>query len=310
MPTCPACDGVRNSSSYLGRGCYKGFDFAYLACLQCGALFVDPMPSESVLDQMYGPDYLDAHYATELRGGVANREIGREMDDAVRLLAEYRPGASVLDVGCGAGRFLTTAQAAGLRPEGHERLAATADAVSQATGIKVHAGALSDMEGRYYAVHLGDVLEHSPRPLSLLLAVRRLLRPGGLVIARGPLENQANLFQQTVRLSRLLRASLRELPPISMPPYHLVLFTYAGWNALIRRGGLRAVHERVYELHWPVPERFILRPRSILKELSLVLSGTGLGCRFRMGNRVLSVLTANDFVPAPAPEVQVSLLPS
>lgn len=61
----------------------KGFDFAYLACLQCGSLFVDPMPSESVLDQMYGPDYRDAHYATELLGGMANREIGREMDDAV-----------------------------------------------------------------------------------------------------------------------------------------------------------------------------------------------------------------------------------
>lgn len=250
------------------------------------------MPSEAFLNEMYGRDYLDCHYSAELNGGVSNQETGRELDRVVGMLVERRPGGTVLDVGCGAGRFLMAARSAGLRPEGFERLASTADAVSQVTAAKVHAGELDALGGQYDAVHIADVLEHCARPEDLLLRLRRLLAPGGVLIARGPLENQLNLFQQTVRLSRLTRACLRELPPTTMPPYHLILFTLAGWKALFDRCGMRVLHEEIYEWRWPAPERFTLRPVSVLKELSLMLSRSRLGQSRRMGNRVVSILAA------------------
>jgi SAM-dependent methyltransferase len=292
MTVCPACAGSHSRPSYLGCGAYRGFDYRYLACCRCGSLFVDPMPSETFLNEMYGRDYLDCHYSAELDGGVSHQEAGRELDRVVGMLAERRPGGTVLDVGCGAGRFLMAARSAGLRPEGFERLASTADAVSQATAARVHAGDVDALGGQYDAVHLADVLEHCARPEDLLRRLLRLLAPGGLLIARGPLENQLNLFQQAVRLSRLTRGCLRELPPTTMPPYHLILFTLAGWKALFDRCGMRVLHEEVYEWRWPAPEQFTLRPVSVMKGLSLMLSRSRLGQRRRMGNRVVSILAA------------------
>lgn len=294
MACCPACESVRSQPSYLGQGRYQGCEFEYLACCDCGSLFVDPMPDDAMLERMYGPEYLDDHYALELTGEATRREFGLELREAVRLIAERRPGARVLDVGSGAGQFLTQACAAGLHPEGYERVPATARAMATLIGIPVSHGELRALSGRFDVVHVADVLEHSPRPLDLLLRIRSLLPRGGFVIARGPLENQANLFQLVLRLSRLARNGARLVSTTEQSPYHLILFTLTGWHRLIRRAGFRVSQERVYELHWPAPERFTLQPVAIVKELSLVISRSRPLRAFRLGNRVISVLTANE----------------
>jgi len=168
---------------------------------------------------------------------------------------------------------------------------ATSKAVEEATGARVHTGTLECVPGLYGAVHVADVLEHSPRPWEILMAVRRLVRPHGIVVARGPLENQANLFQRAVKLSRTIRSRLGALRRTEIAPHHLILFTLDGWHRLIRRTGFSVVEERVYELHWPAPERrFSFKPVSIVKELSMALSRSGAGRRLRLGNRVVSML--------------------
>jgi SAM-dependent methyltransferase len=294
VASCPACDADRSRPSYLGRWRYQNFEFEYLACGDCGSLFVDPMPDDTLLESQYGPEYLDTHYALELGGGATRREFSLELDEAVRLVAEQRPGARVLDVGCGAGQFLVRAHANGLQPEGHEPVPSVARAVAVLTDMSISHGELHARSGSFEAVHLADVLEHSPRPLDLLLQTRRLLRSGGLVIARGPLENQANVFQLAVRLSRLVRTRSRSFSTTEQPPYHVILFTLRGWRRLMQRAGLCMSYERVYEVHWPAPEQFSLSPVSIIKEVSLKVSRSGLLKRWRLGNRVISVLTASD----------------
>lgn len=289
---CPICCKMQPEAriSYLGRGCYRSLEFQYLDCSYCGSLFVHPMPDQAVLSEMYGPEYLDIHYATELNGGKSNSEAAQELDDAIRLLVSFKPSGRILDLGCGAGQFLIAANKAGFQPEGYEWRPATAELATNATGLKVHTGSLKELESRYDAVHLADVLEHCPDPLNVLLEARRLLAPGGILIVRGPLENQANVFQQGVRLHRLLRTRLMTLPPITLPPYHLILFARMGWQALIRRSGLAVLYERIYEVHWPVPERFRLSPLYVVKKLSLAVSRSPLGHLFCLGNRVCSVL--------------------
>lgn len=293
-PSCPVCCETqgRTETSYLGRGQYRSFEYEYLACAVCGSLFVHPMPDQSVLSEMYGPDYLDLHYSAELDGGMSNSETARELAEAVRLLVSFKPGGRVLDVGCGAGRFLDAARRAGLRPEGYEWQPATAQVAANATGVKVHTGSLNALEAGYDAVHLADVLEHHPKPIDMLLQARRLLAPGGILIVRGPLENQIHIFQQAVRFYRLLRARVRELPPITLPPYHLILFTRIGLHALIGRSGLTVLYERIYEVHWPVPVRFRLSPFCLVKKLSVALSSSRPGRYFHLGNRVCSILGA------------------
>ena len=294
MSTCPACDGPLHGPSYLGEGRWRALRFTYRACHTCGTLFVDPMPDAQALDALYAPGYLEEHYAAELAGEARSAELTRELEETAVRAAAMRSGGRLLDVGCGAGRFLVAARSAGLACEGFERVEATAEKTAAATGVPVHAGSLESLveRGRRYdVIHFADVLEHCPRPLELLAPVRALLAPGGLVMARGPLQNQHTLFQQTLRLQRLARAWLGRLAPLETPPMHVVLFTRAGWHALLRRAGLAVQEERFYEVHWPAPERFSPRPVWLVKALSLLLSRSPVGRRLELGDRVVSTLS-------------------
>jgi hypothetical protein len=71
---------------------------------------------------------------------------------------------------------------------------------------------------------------------------------------------------------------------------HVVLFTRAGWHALIRRAVFVVQEERFYEVHWPAPERFAPRPVWLVKTLSLALSRSPVGRNLELGDRVVSTL--------------------
>jgi len=286
---CPACGGSRSRTSYLGGGRYRDFAYTYLRCLTCGSLFADPMPHEALLAALYSPDYLGEHYAGSLEGGADHPEMAAETACAVRWLAEWKSGARVLDVGCGAGRFLTLAASAGLVPEGYEPVAETAHIAERTTGVCVHTGALEKLAGHYDAIHLADVLEHVPQPIAVLRDAVARLAPGGIVLARGPLENQAHLFHRLIVLSRTARGSVRALPPIETPPYHVALFTAWGWHALLGRAELRPRREEISELRWPAPIGFSARPRALAKTLSRLVSASPVGRRWRFGNRVMTL---------------------
>ncbi|HEX2570586.1 MAG TPA: methyltransferase domain-containing protein [Polyangia bacterium] len=294
MSTCPACDSTAHGPSYLGEGRWRTLRFSYRACHACGTLFVDPMPDAQALDELYAPAYLEEHYAPELAGEATSAELGRELEETAAHAAAMRPGGRLLDVGCGAGRFLIAARRAGLGGEGFERVQATAEKAAAATGATVHAGSLESLVARglrYDLIHFADVLEHCPRPIGLLAPARALLASEGLVIARGPLQNQPTLFQQTLRLQRLMRARLGRLAPLEAPPMHVVLFTRAGWHSLIRRAGFALQEEQFYEVHWPAPERFTPRPVWLIKALSLALSRSPVGRYWELGDRVVSTLS-------------------
>ena len=257
------------------------------------------MPSDALLDRIYSPGYLNDHYSAELTGETTSGEFARESVEAASLAAGAKPRGTLLDIGCGAGQFLVAAREQGLRVEGHERMATTAKIASAASGVTVHAGELGSLVGRYDVVHLADVLEHSPVPAELLRSAASLLGSDGVVLARGPLQNNRTVFNWALQWSRTARRALGPLPKLDAAPLHLVLFTYAGWRELIDRCGMEVVDERVYELHWPAPERLTPSFKSITKEISLRLTRTRIGRHLKMGDRVVTVLRPRRGVSSP-----------
>lgn len=126
----------------------------------------------------------------------------------VSALPALLSGGDVLEVGAGNGRLARSLVAAGLRVD---RYVASEFAGSRLSGLEAslthpcfsvraldleHPG--DDLEGRFDAVLLVALIEHLFDPLEALCAVRRMLRPGGLVYLDTP-----NIAKWTRRLKLL-----------------------------------------------------------------------------------------------------------
>jgi SAM-dependent methyltransferase len=105
------------------------------------------------------------------------------------LLSEVRAGERVLDLGCGAGRFLTALREAGADPAGVEIAEAAAER-ARATGIEVRLvepdGTLPYGHGEFDLVWCSEVLEHVPDVGATLFEARRVLKRGGRLLLTVP----------------------------------------------------------------------------------------------------------------------------
>lgn len=101
--------------------------------------------------------------------------------------------------GCGSGLLLTEAATLGWRTVGVELDARVAEAVAQNTGTTVVSRPAELPDGTADVVHLGDVIEHLTEMDRVLPDVLRLIKPGGLLLAQGPLENNASLSVSALR---------------------------------------------------------------------------------------------------------------
>jgi SAM-dependent methyltransferase len=112
------------------------------------------------------------------------------------LLAEARPGERVLDLGCGAGRFVAALQEAGADPVGVEIAEAALErARRNAPGADLRLlepdGSIPLDHGSVDLVWCSEVLEHVADTAQVLLEARRVLRPGGRLLVTVPFHGRA-----------------------------------------------------------------------------------------------------------------------
>ena len=99
-----------------------------------------------------------------------------------------RPGASLLDVGCGNGLYLDLARQAGWQVRGVD-FDAQAVASAQSRGLDVRLGGLEqvqDLMGSFDRLTCSHVLEHVHNPREWLLQMHAMLRPGGSLWLQTP----------------------------------------------------------------------------------------------------------------------------
>jgi 2-polyprenyl-3-methyl-5-hydroxy-6-metoxy-1,4-benzoquinol methylase len=190
----------------------------------CRLLWLDPMPLEADIGKAYETYFthrepgaatsqqdlarriwqsLKQAYLAEKFGldGVVSKPFRRvlalpirlsgvecdTLDIPLRYLAIPNKGR-MLDVGCGDGSIVKLAKDLGWDAEGLD-FDPQAVETARREGLSIRAGKLEEQsypEGAFDFVHMSHVIEHVHNPLVVLREVRRVLRPGGLLVAMTP----------------------------------------------------------------------------------------------------------------------------
>jgi SAM-dependent methyltransferase len=214
-------------------------EFEVRRCVRCGLEQLFPLPTPAQLKSLYERYY---NFSGE-RGTVYTtlREwffssflyrcwIGLDGDISFHI----RTGRGrLLDIGCNEGRTLKNYARNGFQAEGVE-LNETAAAVAREAGFTVFTGQLDDLIPAvpYDVAVLSNVLEHSLDPKTMLLSVRRLLKPDGQVWVSCP-------------------NSQSWLRPVFGPwwinwhvPFHITHFSRTALRDLLEASGFRQIEVR------------------------------------------------------------------
>jgi SAM-dependent methyltransferase len=143
-------------------------------------------------------------------------------------------GRRLLDIGCGHGFFLREMASRGWAVEGIEVSAAGRAYAAERLGFEVHAGPLEAAglpAESFDVVTLFYVIEHVTDPIGCLNEVRRILRPGGLMLLRWP---------HSTPIIRLLGPLARWLD-LYHTPYHLYDFSPKTIRRLLHLTGFEGI---------------------------------------------------------------------
>jgi len=219
---CPVC-GHAGAAPVLHK---NGYTLA--RCGACDALHVNPVPSDAELQAHYqNPEY----FAGENGQGYQNyadmeKALIPHFKRRLGVIQAHLPARGrLLDFGCAAGYFLKLAQAEGWQIEGVELSRDMADTAARDLGRPI-ANSLEDLPDRPFdAVTLWEVIEHLPRPVEQLQALRSRLRPGGVLMLSTPNTGHWQALHEP------------EAWEGYRPPSHLLFFTAHTLTETLRRAG-------------------------------------------------------------------------
>lgn len=248
---------------------FQGREFNFPCCGFCKSLYCAPMPDDQLLAVMYSSAYQSQS------DRIIALEDPKEPERVIRILSEL-PRGTFVDYGCGNGHLLTEAAKLKWRVVGVEFDRKVVEELQSRTGLTLYC-VNSDTPQCPIAdvLHLGDVIEHLTRLDEQMPQILRWLKPGGILLAQGPLEAHRNLFTWVLRLARKLRPTL-----IEGPPYHVILATGQGQRTFFNRFHLQEIEYRMSEVAWPAPASLQWKdwgnPRSVglffLRKVSQVIS--------------------------------------
>ena len=160
---------------------------ALLRCAACGQL-VSPCSEDAYRAALAKWDTTAGTLPDSRSLRRHSRVSRRRLETVLSLLGDRGSRVRLLDVGCSSGAFLRVARELGLEAEGVEISPEAAEAARQA-GFRVHTGLLENAgypDASFDAIALIELLEHLREPRGLLAECRRILRPGGILMATTP----------------------------------------------------------------------------------------------------------------------------
>lgn len=166
---CKVCGAEAEHKEYRVKEMYFGLgeEFIYFECENCQCMQIAEVP-----------DNLGDYYGNEYYSFAVPRlpEIVEEKVDETRIL----------DVGCGAGKWLLEQYA-----KGHKKLFGCdpfiEEDISYEPCIHIRKCTIHDMQGAFDLIRLGDSFEHMADPYETFASIKRLLSDTGMCLLSTPL---------------------------------------------------------------------------------------------------------------------------
>ncbi len=192
---CPICGAEDPPFFYMENG------YDYYKCFRCSLLFLYPLPTAENLHDHY-QEYLPLDPQL-----VA--DWGYEMEPVISSSAQFlndqfdRPGR-LLDIGCGYGFFIDAMHKSGWQVEGIELSKPAAEIARSKKCGTIHSRAVEEMGdmAAFDVITMFYVIEHVADPIAILQAIRKLLKPNGMLVLRYP--NTSPLLSFSKPLARKL----------------------------------------------------------------------------------------------------------
>lgn len=153
-------------------------------CRECSFVFINPRPTDALLEQFYGGDTYECH-AHSYEQDAQRQKAVFTLGYLARLCPPER--TRLLDFGCGGGYFLACAHSMGWRdPLGFD-IGRHALESCRSIGVPVVDSLVRlNQEGGFDLITLNHVFEHMRDHGSALQMFRQLLRPGGRLFLEVP----------------------------------------------------------------------------------------------------------------------------
>jgi SAM-dependent methyltransferase len=216
-------------------------EYEIIKCDHCGFIHVNPIPSEGALGHLYREQYYTLEKPQFIDRQLEDLEWWHVVyNERYDFLEKHLPAERrrMLDIGCGPGFFLQRGIERGWNCLGIEP-SRQASEYAKGLGVEVlncflHKAGFEEREQQFDVIHLSEVLEHIPDPLSLCKSAYTLLDKGGILCVVVP--NDYNPVQ------KLLKEQLGFPPYWIGPPHHINYFTFESLKRLLKRIGFNILY--------------------------------------------------------------------
>ena len=178
-------------------------------CKSCSLAYVDPFPVDST--DIYEKKYFDKSLVSYDK--IRDYRIKRFGSERLELIKKYITSGSLLDIGCGVGWFLEAAKKDGFKVYGQEVSKDLAEYTGDLLDIKVFENDVSEIDLKFDVITMFDLIEHVSDPLKLLEDCKKILNPGGIILAFTPNYDSFGIKEMGLDSS------------LVCPPAHLTYFT-------------------------------------------------------------------------------------